>query len=143
MKKLREIMTTDLHICYPEDNVYEASVKMHEYDIGAVPICKGKEIIGLVTDRDIVVRGVAQKRPGSTRITDIMTKDLVLAHPNMTDEEAADIMAEHQIRRLPVVENNELVGIVALGDLAIKTASNEHVGFALTEISEQDQIYPH
>lgn len=143
MRTLREIMTKEVEVCQPEDNVYEVAVKMKEFNVGAIPICEGKRIVGLITDRDIVIRGIAEKKPGSTSVTEIMTKDLLTVEPDMTVEEAANLMATHQIRRLPVVENGELVGIVALGDLALDTTTEEHAGFALSEISEQDEIHPH
>lgn len=143
MKKLRDIMTDEVQVCTPKDNVYEVAVKMKEYDIGAVPICEGRTIVGLITDRDIVIRGVAEKRPNSSRVTDIMTKQLLTADPNMSVEEAADLMAEHQIRRLPVVENNELIGMVALGDLALDGSTEDQAAFALSEISETEQIHHH
>ncbi|SDY77119.1 CBS domain-containing protein [Evansella caseinilytica] len=139
MKKLRDIMTTDVEICKPEDNVFEAAVKMKEHDCGAIPICEGKQLMGMITDRDIVIRGVAEKRPNSTQVTEIMTERLLTAEPDMTVDEAAKIMADKQIRRLPVVENNQLVGIVALGDLAVHRTTDEIAGYALSEISESEQ----
>lgn len=141
MQHLRDVMTTQIATCKPEDNVFEAAVKMKNEDCGAIPICKDDQLLGMITDRDIVVRGVAEKQPGSTQITDIMSDKLITGSPDMTIDEAAKMMAEKQIRRLPVVENNRLVGIVALGDLAVNRGSLDEAGFALSEISETPEVH--
>ncbi|ADU30881.1 CBS domain-containing protein [Evansella cellulosilytica] len=141
MKKLRDIMTGDVEICNPDDNVYEAALKMKQFDVGAIPICEGRQLLGMITDRDIVVRGVAEKRPNSTQVTDVMTEQLLTAEPDMTVDDAAKMMAEKQIRRLPIVENSQLVGIVALGDLAIHTTTADEAGYALSEISESEHYH--
>lgn len=122
-----------------EDNVYEAAVKMKQYDIGCIPVIdkdSGK-LLGLVTDRDLVVRGIADKHPGSAAIESVMTRNVYTATPDMKLDEAAEIMAEHQIRRLPVIEGERLIGLVALGDLALARGFTEEAGEALTEISER------
>ncbi|MBU9711247.1 CBS domain-containing protein [Evansella tamaricis] len=142
MKTLREVMTSEVEICNPKDNVFEAAVKMKDNDCGAIPICEGEELIGMITDRDIVVRGVAEKKPNSTAVTDIMTENLMTAGADMSVDDAAKMMAENQIRRLPIVDGNRLVGIVALGDLAVHTSTEDEAGYALSEISEQ-QHYHH
>jgi CBS domain-containing protein len=136
MSTLRDVMTKDVEYCTPLDNVYEAAVKMKELNVGVVPICEDGHLIGVITDRDIAVRGIAEKRSGSLKITDIMSDHLITGTPDMTTEEASKLMAEKQVRRLPVVENSKLVGIVSLGDLAVRNESDEQAGHALTEISE-------
>lgn len=136
MKKLRDIMTTDVRFCIAEDNVFEAASKMAMLNVGFIPIVSNGQLIGVLTDRDIVLRGVAEKRPNSTPVTEIMTTDVITATPDMSTEEAAELMAKHQIRRLPVVEGTKLVGIVALGDLAVQKMSDEQAGQALSQISE-------
>ncbi|MCD8509257.1 MAG: CBS domain-containing protein [Bacillus sp. (in: Bacteria)] len=141
MKKLRDIMTSDVETCKPVDNVYEAAVKMKDHDVGAIPVCEGKQLLGMITDRDIAVKGVAEKRPGSTQITEIMSEHLFTAEPDMSVDEAAKLMADKQIRRLPVVENSRLVGIVALGDLAVHTSTADEAGYALSEISESEHYH--
>jgi CBS domain-containing protein len=141
MKKLSDIMTKNVDFVTPLDNVYEVAVKMKNDDVGVIPVCENDQLIGVITDRDIVIRGVAEKRPGSTQVTDIMSEDLYTASPDMDVEEAAELMADKQIRRLPVVENNKLVGIVSLGDLAVRKKSDNAAGQALSEVSEQrDQL---
>ncbi|ANB64002.1 CBS domain protein [Anoxybacillus sp. B7M1] len=137
MKTVREVMTTQVDYCTPLDNVFEAAVKMRDLNVGAIPIVENGEIVGMVTDRDLVVRGIAEKRPGSSQITEVMTRNVMAISPDLSVQEAAQQMAKQQIRRLPVVEHNKLIGIISLGDLATNEASDESAGQALTSISEQ------
>ncbi|KKK39722.1 inosine-5'-monophosphate dehydrogenase [Mesobacillus campisalis] len=132
-------MTSNIEACTMLDNVFEVAVKMKENDVGAIPIVDGETLVGMITDRDIVVRGVAEKKPGSSKVEEIMSSQLVTVSPETSADEAARLMAEHQIRRLPVVEGNRLVGIVSLGDLALNPQSDSQAEIALTEISEHDQ----
>ncbi|MFA9557330.1 CBS domain-containing protein [Evansella sp. AB-rgal1] len=141
MKMLRDIMTEEIEVCNPEDNVYEAALKMKQMDVGAIPICKDRQLLGMITDRDIVIRGVAEKRPNSTQVTDIMSERLLTAEADMSVDDAAKMMADHQIRRLPIVENSNLVGIVSLGDLAVHTSTANEAGYALSEISESEHYH--
>ncbi|MBM4764057.1 CBS domain-containing protein [Bacillus sp. B15-48] len=139
MGKIRNIMTTDVECCTLLDNVYEVAVKMKEYDVGAIPIVDGETLVGMITDRDIVIRGVADKHPPSSKVEKVMSDHLVTITPETSTEEAARLMADHQIRRLPVVEGNKLVGIVSLGDFAINPKMDQQAEEALSEISEQDR----
>ncbi|MDE5413097.1 MAG: CBS domain-containing protein [Bacillaceae bacterium] len=141
MEHLRDIMTTDVEYCTPVDNVFEVAVKMKQEDCGAIPICENGQLLGMITDRDIVIRGVAEKRPNSTQVTEIMSEKLITATPDMTVDDAAKMMAEKQIRRLPIVENNKLVGIVALGDIAVHRGTMDEASFALSEISESPEVH--
>jgi CBS domain-containing protein len=129
-------MTESVESCTLLDNVYEVAVKMKELNVGAIPIVDENKLVGMITDRDIVVRGVAEKHPGSTKVEDIMSSKLVTISPDATTQEAAKMMAEHQIRRLPVVEGDNIVGIVSLGDFAIREKTDDQAKEALTEISE-------
>ena len=138
MTLLREIMTTNVDYVEPHDNVYEVALKMKEDDVGIIPVCEDGTLIGIITDRDLVIDGIAEKRPGSTRVTDVMHQNVVTANPDTSEEEAAALMAEHQIRRLPILENGKLVGIVSLGDLAVSYSGTDEAGDALQDISEQD-----
>ncbi len=136
-RTLREIMTTDLTTVTLQDNVYEVAVKMRDWDVGIIPVVDEKnDIIGVITDRDIVIRGLAEKREGSAAVHEVMTRDILLGHPEMTVNEAAGIMAQHQVKRLPVVEDGKLVGMVALGDLAIRQVHHDEASEALYQISE-------
>ncbi|MEW5322537.1 CBS domain-containing protein [Geobacillus thermoleovorans] len=141
MQTIRGVMSTDVQYCTPLDNLYEVAVKMRDFNVGAIPIVDDGRLVGMITDRDIVVRGMAEKRPGSTAVTEVMSRDLVTLSPDDSVQKAADMMARHQIRRLPVIENGRLVGIISLGDLAANRYSDEHAGRALSEISEQDAIH--
>lgn len=136
-RKLREIMTPDVAVVTMKDNVYEVAVKMRDLDVGLIPVVdENNQVIGVITDRDIVIRGIAEKREGSTAVSEVMTRDIVLGRPDMTVDEAAKIMAKHQIRRLPVVENGKLVGIVALADMAVRQQHHDEASEALYQISE-------
>ncbi|MGP4080369.1 CBS domain-containing protein [Pseudalkalibacillus sp. R45] len=138
MKKLREIMTENVDFCTTLDNVYEAAVKMKEDHVGAIPVCEDDKLVGMITDRDIVIRGVAEKKPNASKITDVMSNEIITGTPDMEIEEAVKLMSKHEIRRLPIVEQSKLVGIVSLGDLAIHYESDQQAGMALTEISEAE-----
>ncbi|MCM3665766.1 CBS domain-containing protein [Mesobacillus subterraneus] len=136
MRKIRDIMTSDVETCTLLDNVFEVAVKMKDLNVGAIPIVDGDRLVGMITDRDIVIRGVAEKHPPSSKVEAVMSDHLVTATQDMTTEEATKLMAEHKIRRLPVVEGDKLVGIVALGDFAVNELTDEQAQHALTEISE-------
>jgi CBS domain-containing protein len=138
MEKIRDIMTEEVECCTLLDNVYEVALKMKELNVGAIPILDQDKLAGMITDRDIVVRGVAEKHPGSTKVEDIMSNQLITVTPDSTSKEAAKLMADHQIRRLPVVEDGKLVGIVSLGDFAIRELTDDQAKQALSEISEQN-----
>ncbi|WP_369901022.1 CBS domain-containing protein [Bacillus manliponensis] len=136
MTTVRELMSTDIAYCTPLDNVYEAAVKMKEESTGVIPVVENHEVIGLVTDRDLVIRGIAEKHPGSNKITNVMTTNIISVEPHDSIEKAAHLMAHHQVRRLPVVENGQLVGMISLGDLATTQQTDYEAGVALSEISE-------
>nr|WP_231620311.1 CBS domain-containing protein [Fictibacillus sp. 26RED30] len=134
-------MTRNVDYVTPQDNVYEVAVKMKQDNVGVIPVCENDQIIGVITDRDIVVRGVAEKRPGSTKVSDVMSDNLFTGSADMTVEEATELMADKQVRRLPIVENNKLVGIISLGDLSLAKESDSAAGHTLSQVSEQrDQI---
>jgi CBS domain-containing protein len=136
VEKIRDIMTNDVECCTLLDNVFEVATKMKEWNVGAIPIVDGEKLVGMITDRDIVVRGVAEKHPGSTKVEDIMSGHLVTVTADTSTKEAAQLMAENQIRRLPVVEGDQLIGIVSLGDFAVHDLTDDQAKKALTEISE-------
>ncbi|SNX73326.1 CBS domain protein [Bacillus oleivorans] len=137
LKKVKEIMTKDVEYCTLLDNVFEVAVKMKDLDVGAIPIVNDEQhLVGMITDRDIVIRGVAEKHPGSTKVEDIMSDKLITIEPETSVEEAIQLMKKHQVRRLPVVENKNLIGILALGDVALQSSFDHQAEEALTEISE-------
>ncbi len=140
---IKDIMSEDIECCSLLDNMYEVAVKMKELNVGAIPIVDEKRLVGMITDRDIVIRGVAEKNPGSTKVEKIMSDQLVTVTCDTTTNQAAKLMAEHQIRRLPVVEGDNLIGIVSLGDFATHQLTDEQAGNALSEISEQNDHIQH
>jgi CBS domain-containing protein len=134
--KISDVMTRDVEVANPNDSIQSVAQKMAQLDVGALPVCDGRRIQGMVTDRDIAVRGVAQGLDTNSPISQIMTGNLeyVLASDDL--DRVADKMADNQIRRLPVVdENKDLVGIISLGDLAQEHKAKV-IGRTLEEISE-------
>ncbi|KPU45294.1 hypoxic response protein 1 [Oxobacter pfennigii] len=135
--ELKSIMSKDVVAVSKDTSVDEAAQLMKQHDIGCIPVCENDKVIGMVTDRDIVIRGVANKSDDKgTTCEEIMSKDLVVGSVNMDVHEAAKIMADNQVRRLPVVENGKLVGMVALGDLAVEPDFINEAGDALNDISK-------
>lgn len=136
--RVKEVMTTKLAIVSPENTVSEAAKVMQSHNIGCVPVCNQEQkVLGIITDRDIVVRNIANDGdPKTTLVNTIMTKEVFIGNPMMDIDEAGRIMAQHQIRRLPIVENDRLVGIVAIGDLATRYRYSDEAGQVLSEISE-------
>lgn len=141
MTTLRDIMTTDVDYCTTDDNVFEAALKMRDENVGLIPVLEDGRLMGVITDRDIVTRSIAEKKPNSTKITDVISKNLVTGTPDMSVGDAEELMGKEQIRRLPIIEHDKLVGIVALGDLAVHQQTSTEAGIALQSISEnRDQI---
>ena len=136
--KLREIMTNPVIRIRPEEAVAVAARTLTHYNIGILPVCGADgRVCGLVTDRDLVTRCIASGRsPASTPVKDVMTTHIVSARPDMETSAAAGLMGREQIRRLPVVENGKLCGMVSLGDLAVKEETTYDAGDALMGISE-------
>jgi CBS domain-containing protein len=139
LKTVKEIMSKDCVSVTLEDNVFEIAVKMKQHDIGFIPVLEGKKLIGVVTDRDLVIRGYAEKREGSAAVKQVLSEKITTIPSSTTVDEAAKIMAQEQIRRLPVVDNGELVGIVAIGDLAVRNIFENEAGEALGKISESEK----
>ena len=137
MATLKEVMSTDIVTVTLQDNAFEIATKMKQHDIGFIPVVEGKKLIGVVTDRDLVIRGYANKQSGSVAVDQVITRDVITASPETSIDEAAKMMASNKIRRLPIVENGELLGVVAIGDLAVRQKFEDEAGEALSEISEQ------
>lgn len=135
--KLRDIMTNPVIRIHPEESVAVAARTLTHYNIGILPVCGGDgHVCGLVTDRDIVTRCLAAGRsPANTPVRDVMTSHIVFAQPDMDVALAASLMGREQIRRLPVIENGRLCGMVSLGDMAVKDETAYDAGDALAEIS--------
>ncbi|BCB03227.1 CBS domain-containing protein [Bacillus sp. KH172YL63] len=136
MTKIKDIMTKEVETCSLLDNVYEVALKMKEHHVGSIPIVDEDKLVGMMTDRDIVLRCIAEKHPASSKVEDIMSKHVISVSPDMNADEAAHIMAEHQVRRLPVVKGDRLVGMISLGDFAIRESLGKQAYVALENISE-------
>jgi CBS domain-containing protein len=118
---VRELMTPNPVTCSENDNLQDAARQMKDRDIGAVMVLDGGKVRGMVTDRDIVVRGLAEGLdPSSTKLGQVCSNDLVSIRPDDTIDTAIRLMRERALRRLPVMDGNTPVGIVSLGDLAIE-----------------------
>lgn len=138
--KLKDVMTDDLKSVDRNTLVDEAAELMRECDIGALPVCEGAGIVGIITDRDIVLRSVsADSPPSGVTCGDIMSSAIISGSPDMDVREAAKIMSANQIRRLPVVESGKLVGMVSLGDIAVEPKMVNEAGEALNDISKPDK----
>ena len=135
--KLRDIMVSPVIRIHPDESVAVAARTLARYNIGALPVCGNDgRMCGLITDRDIVTRCLASGHsPSSITVRDVMTTSVVAGRPDMDTATAAGLMGREQIRRLPVMENGKLCGMVSLGDLALKEETSIEAGDALTEIS--------
>jgi CBS domain-containing protein len=134
--KLKDIMSTEVEIVRPDASIQEAAEKMRSLDVGALPVCDGRRLIGLITDRDITIRATAAgDDPKTTVVRDCLSSEPVYGFEDQDVEDAQTLMEQKQIRRLPVMSRDkELVGIVALGDLAANVGA-AMVGQATKAIS--------
>lgn len=137
MKFVKDVMTSGVRTLGPRDSLALAAQAMDELDVGVLPVCDGQRIVGMVTDRDIVVRGVAHDlAPATTLLEDVMSNQVEWVFEDDGLEDATAKMQQLQIRRLPVLDREKrLVGIVSLGDLAAK-GDMAQAGEALADISE-------
>jgi CBS domain-containing protein len=137
MTLIKDVMTDKLRTCEPRTTVFEAARLMREEDVGPVPVVDGGRPVGVVTDRDIVLRVVAAGRdPSLTTVGEIASEELVTISPDRPLDEALQLMARHRVRRLPVVEDEKLVGIVAQADVA-RVADERRTGEVVEEISRE------
>lgn len=135
--KVRDKMTTNVTYINPESTVVEAAQLMQKHNVGSLPVCDQSGVVGIVTDRDIIVRNIAHgNNPQSTPVRDVMTSRVATASPDMDVDDVTKMMAQNQIRRVPVVDNNKIVGMLALGDVATDNRFNVEASEALTEISK-------
>ena len=140
--KLREIMTRDVVVLQPDDSLQSAAKKMRERNIGFLPVCDGEELIGVISDRDITIRALADGMDVNIMLgRDMMTSPAIYCFDDQDVSEVAKIMEENQIRRLVVLnrDDKKLVGVVSLGDLARNESANRS-GKVLQKVSEPDGI---
>ena len=125
MMKISEVMTTDLETVSADQTAREAAAFMLRADAGSIPVCEGDKVIGMITDRDIAVRGIAKGYGPDTPVRELMTNDIICARIDEDCDEVASKMSEAQVRRLPVIDEQEMLcGIVSLGDLAREGAAD-------------------
>jgi len=135
-KSIQEAMTPNPTTVEPTTTVQEAAKSMKSEDIGSLPIVDGDQLVGVITDRDLAIRVVAEGRGTDTTVGEIASKDVVTVDPQQSIDEAAKLMAEHQVRRLPVVEEDgRLVGILAQADVA-QTGHDALTGQTVQQISQ-------
>ena len=135
MTQIKDVMTSNPTTCEPQASVVDAAKVMAQEDVGSIPMVEGDRLAGVVTDRDIVLRVVAEGRNAqSTTVGDIASRDLVTVSPDDDLDRALELMAEKQVRRLPIVEGDKLVGIVAQRDIALQGADRE-TGQVVEQIS--------
>lgn len=124
--QLREIMTPGVVTAGPEANVLEVAQLMRDHSVGSVVICDSEgQPTAMVTDRDLAVRALAEERPSGEPVAEHASRPLVTGEPEMDLEEAAALMVQHRVRRLPVVDEQRLIGIVTLDDIAVRTGNLE------------------
>jgi CBS domain-containing protein len=135
--QLRDVMTTGVQLTDPTTMLKDAAALMRQGDFGLLPVGENDRLVGTITDRDITIRAVAEgKDPGTTTVREAMSQGIRYCFEDQTIEEAADLMSQAQIRRLPILDRNKrLVGIVALADLATETRAGGSAGEALSGIS--------
>ncbi|HYC89991.1 MAG TPA: CBS domain-containing protein [Thermoanaerobaculia bacterium] len=137
-RHIRDVMTPNPECVSEKDSIRDVARIMKDQDTGVVPVVDGKRIIGLITDRDIVVRGLAEgKNLENVRVNELMTKSVRSVREDASVNEVLEMMGNAEIRRVPVVNgNDELVGIVSLGDIAAQGNQDGKVGRAVENISE-------
>lgn len=134
--QISQVMTRSVEVVDPDMSVSDAAKRMRDEDIGALPVGENDRLVGMVTDRDIVVRAVAMDRsPSECHVRDVMSEKIFYCFEDQSVEEASRVMAEHQVRRLPVLNRDKrLVGIVAIADLA--RTGDEAAAEVIEEISQ-------
>ena len=140
MQTIRDVMTPDVQFVSPVDSVRRAAQMMDEFNVGAIPVCDGDKLVGMITDRDITIRSTATgQAPESTRVGDVMSTDVRTCYSSQSVDEVLGQMGDVQIRRVPVVDqqSHKMIGIVSLGDMATKHSAG--IDHALEEISTPSQ----
>ena len=137
-KSVRDAMTEDPRSIGTSASVVEAARLMREAHIGSLPITDGEQLVGMITDRDITTRVVAEAADPETSVGDVCSRDVISVEADKDHEEAVELMARHQVRRLPVVENGRLIGIVAQADIALREEEKK-TGELVEAISEPSE----
>jgi len=136
MQQLKDLMSRDVKVISPDMTIGEAAQKMRDGDFGMMPVGEDDRMIGTISDRDIAIRAVAEGKDAGTKVRDVMSDGIAWVYEDDSVDDAAKIMSERQVRRLPVVNRDKrLVGIVALGDFAVERSEIRPAAEALAEIS--------
>ena len=134
--EIKDIMTQSVVSIDPGESVEVAARTMSRHNVGALPVCSNGKLCGMLTDRDIVTRCLAANRqPANTQVRQVMTEQVTAVRPDMETGAAAHLMGRLQIRRLPVVENGKLCGMVSLGDMAVREETAIDAGDVLSDVS--------
>ena len=137
-----EIMTRNVKTAAAGSSLGDVAAIMRDGDMGAVPVVDGGKLVGIVTDRDIVIRGVAEGAGPGTPVSNVMTRDLFSVKPDNFVFEAIRLMGDKQVRRLPVIDSNgELKGIIAMADVALETEDEREIAETLEEISSGSSFW--
>jgi CBS domain-containing protein len=137
--KVKDLMSTNISVVDINTPVSEVAKTMKNQNIGSVPVCKNGKVVGILTDRDIVIREIAEgKNTMASKAEDVMTTGVSTVSSSSDIHEAAKLMSDKQIRRLPVVDNGNLVGMLAIGDIAVRDKLVDNAGEALGQISESN-----
>jgi len=137
---IRECMTTDVRVVSPRDTIQAAAWIMGEIDAGILPIRDDERLVGIITDRDIAVRAVANGLGFDTVVDDVMTREVRYCYCDEDSDDVLDNMADIQLRRLPVLDRDKrLVGIVSLSDIAVD--DSDHAGEALSDITRPSSLH--
>jgi CBS domain-containing protein len=136
MTKVRDFMTTDLVTVNVQAALAEAARLMRDADVGVLPVTDGKDVLGVITDRDIVIRGLAEGKVGA-KVGEIMVDGLVSLSPDDDEQAAVKLMSDNDVRRLPVMEGGHLVGMVSVGDIAVR-ASDKKAGKVMDKTGPEE-----
>ncbi|HEV8385455.1 MAG TPA: CBS domain-containing protein [Candidatus Acidoferrales bacterium] len=140
--KIKEVMNSTVETIEPDATLRVAAQKMKELDVGSLPVCEGDKIIGMVTDRDIVVRSTADgAEPNRAHVREVMTPEVVCCTPEQDVKAAAQLMEEKKVRRIPVVDGQQHpVGILSLGDVAARSHNTRLAGEVLSQVAAHPRI---
>ena len=134
--RCRDIMTSSVTTASPGTSLHEVAVMMRDGDVGSLPVVDGNRLVGIVTDRDIVVRGLAEGKEPSAPVSEAMTTEIFSVKPDDFVFEAIRLMGDKQVRRIPVVgDSGELAGIIAMADIALEMEDEREIAETLEEIS--------
>ena len=137
MQRLKDVMSRDVKLVTPDTTIREAAQQMRDGDFGMLPVAENDRMIGAISDRDIAIRAIADDKGPSTTVREVMSEGICWAYEDDSVEQAATVMSERQVRRLPVVDRDKrLVGIVSLGDFAVDRTDIEPAAEALSGISQ-------